>query len=153
MIFVTADGMPPQKRDVVQYSKAGAPKRISHLSPFVDPMSYPLLYWGFQSRSFGWRLNMRHADEHMSAGQKRTLLTQEQYYSHYLMRRDDNPLPHGAGRLFQQWLVDAYCKTESSRLHWVREHQSTLRAAKYKVVQEAQRERERERWVGEREGG
>ena len=36
-------------------------------------------------------------------------------------------MPHGAGRLFQQYLVDAYAKIESQRLDWVRANQQKLR--------------------------
>ena len=66
--------------------------------------------------------------------QTRTRLTIEQYYAFYLMRRDDNVLPHGAGRLFQQWAVDAYCKIEGQRLQWARDNQDTLRAAERDAI-------------------
>eukprot|EP00973_Karenia_brevis_P012189 1655251-Karenia_brevis.AAC.1 len=36
-------------------------------------------------------------------------------------------LPHSAGRLFQQFVVDAYAKLESSRLDWVMRNQGKLR--------------------------
>ena len=36
-------------------------------------------------------------------------------------------LPHSAGRLFQQYLVDAYSKVESQRLEWVLRNQNKLR--------------------------
>ena len=36
-------------------------------------------------------------------------------------------LPHAAGRLFRQWIVDAYAKLESTRLDWVLRNQSKFR--------------------------
>ena len=36
-------------------------------------------------------------------------------------------LPHNAGRLFQQYLVDSYANIESQRLDWVRANQGKLR--------------------------
>ena len=36
-------------------------------------------------------------------------------------------LPHAAGRLFQQYIVDAYAKVESQRLNWVVQNQGKLR--------------------------
>eukprot|EP00973_Karenia_brevis_P053421 7425003-Karenia_brevis.AAC.1 len=36
-------------------------------------------------------------------------------------------LPYAAGRLFQQWTVNAYAKFESTRLEWVLRNQAKLR--------------------------
>ena len=53
------------------------------------------------------------------------------------MRREDaSILPHAAGRLFQQYCVDAYCKAEGQRLHWCRNNQDTLRTEEYQVLQD-----------------
>ena len=133
MVFVSDDGMPPSTRDIVQYSRTGALKRVSEMSCHLDPLSYPLLYWSPNAFGFGWHPKMTHRADRQTAS--RTRLTAEQYYSYYLMRRDDNPLPHGAGRLFQQWVVDAYCKVEGQRLFFARNNQELLRAADYDAVQ------------------
>ena len=60
---------------------------------------------------------LRHAEQRQTATRER--LTIAQYYAYHLMVRNhpdggENPLPHGAGRLFQQWVVDAYSKTFNS---------------------------------------
>ena len=56
-----------------------------------------------------------------------------QFYAFKLMSfPDGNPLPQSAGFLFQQYIVDAYCKAESKRLEYMRTHQAELRAESYK---------------------
>ena len=119
----------------MQYARSnpGYPRRVKETSEHVDPMSYPLLYG--DTAGFGWHCYMQHAEN--ARTQTRTRLTAREYYAHYLMRRDApddparNPLPHGAGRLFQQWVVDAYCKTEGQRLDFLRFNQKQLRADNY----------------------
>uniref|UniRef100_A0A8C5PGY6 ATP-dependent DNA helicase n=1 Tax=Leptobrachium leishanense TaxID=445787 RepID=A0A8C5PGY6_9ANUR len=46
------------------------------------------------------------------------------------IRKDFNPFLN-AGKLTQQYFVDAYVKTEGNRLNYVRQHQSKLRVEKY----------------------
>ena len=55
-----------------------------------------------------------------------------EFYAFRLTQRCDGcddtvELPHAAGRLFQQYLVDAYAKVESERLSWVMRNQGALR--------------------------
>ena len=55
-----------------------------------------------------------------------------EFYAYRMMPRLpaatlDSELPHAAGRLFQQYIVDAYAKVESQRLKWVVEDQKKLR--------------------------
>ena len=60
-----------------------------------------------------------------------------QFYAHQLMRREGGSiLPHAAGRLFQQYCVDAYTKMEAQRLHWVRKNQDKLRVEEYSVLRD-----------------
>ncbi|KAL6527009.1 hypothetical protein OROGR_016099 [Orobanche gracilis] len=41
------------------------------------------------------------------------------------------------GRLYQQYIVDAYCAIEQYRLNWIQSHQETLRTDLYKSVRAA----------------
>ena len=55
-----------------------------------------------------------------------------EFYAYRLMQRipagsDQTELPHSCGRLFQQYVVDAYAKVESTRLTWVMKNQQKLR--------------------------
>ena len=50
-----------------------------------------------------------------------------QYYAYHIIVRHANHLLLGR-RLFQQFLVDMYCKIETERLHYLRREQKSLRA-------------------------
>ena len=65
-------------------------------------------------------------------------VSQSQYYAFQLQNRDDmfSPLLH-AGRLCQEYCVDAWVCAESNRLQWVRTHQAKLRAECYNGLQDA----------------
>ena len=69
--------------------------------------------------------DMQNAPRHGRGGSKR--MSQSQYYAFQLEKRDDifSPLLH-AGRLCQEYYVDAGVCVESNCLHWVRTNQSTL---------------------------
>ena len=98
-------------------------------------MSYPLLFPYGEPR--GWCPELEHHPAHRSERQKHIKLTLLQFYSHQLMRREGKSiLPHAGGRLFQQYCVDAYCKAEAQRLHWVRNNQDTLRSEEYGVLKD-----------------
>ena len=69
----------------------------------------------------------------MVAEQRRTAaytrLTAGEFYSNRLMLRDwDNPLPHAACGLFQQFVCDVYSRVEAQRLNWCRMNQDALRS-------------------------
>src|SRR5258705_395384 len=56
-----------------------------------------------------------------------------------------SPMSHGAfrsvqgGRLFQQYIVDAWASIEQSELNWVRHNQKTIRADLYDGLRDALR--------------
>ena len=54
-----------------------------------------------------------------------------QYYSYRLAIRPAFSAIHCGGKLFQQYLVDAYVKTEGTRLEWIRRNQRQLRMEQY----------------------
>ena len=108
---------------------------MSELHEIVDPLSYPLLFP--KGKPLGWTTTMIHSCEHQSKNAKRTRLTVLQFYAHQLMRREGaSILPHAAGKLFQQYCVDAYCKAEGQRLCWMRNNQGLLRSEDYGVLKE-----------------
>ena len=134
-VFVGADGHPPSHKDIVVYPCGQEKHRVSELNPDVDPMSYILLFP--RKGPPGWCPGLKHYSNGTQPAAIRTRLTTLQCYAHQLMRREPpegqeeaSILPHAAGRLFQQYCVDAYCKAEGQRLHWYRNNQanfSTLR--------------------------
>ncbi|XP_039610024.1 uncharacterized protein LOC120529870 [Polypterus senegalus] len=61
----------------------------------------------------------------------RVRVTQMQYYGYRLSIREDfNPVLN-AGRLTQQYIVDAYVKTEANRLNYICQNQPKLHVEKY----------------------
>ncbi|XP_065215463.1 uncharacterized protein LOC135842058 [Planococcus citri] len=130
--FVTdADGCPSPQFDFFIYSKkqSFAIHRIPHLNPHVDPLSYPLL---FPYGDPGWKPGMSH--NMIFASDKRVVTTQLQFYCYRFAIRDKFSLLHSSGKLFQQYVVDAYVKVEGSRLAFIRSHQKELRSEKYNVL-------------------
>ena len=125
-VFIGEDGAPPANRDVVIYPKDTPPQRISYMSGNLDPMCYPLL---FPSGDLGWYDAI---EEHRTA--TRTRFTMQQFYCYRLAIREEFSRIHSGGKLFQQYAVDAYVKTEGCRLYYIRNNQAKLRVELYNSV-------------------
>ncbi|KAK6013623.1 hypothetical protein OSTOST_21058 [Ostertagia ostertagi] len=98
---------------------------IRDIDKICDPLTYPLL---FPTGEGGWDPSMTN----ISGGR----ITQKEYYSYLLSIRDSfNPILY-AGKLFQQFAVDAYVKIEQNRLNFQRRNQLTLRADSYRGLQD-----------------
>ncbi|OMP11284.1 DNA helicase PIF1, ATP-dependent [Corchorus olitorius] len=67
----------------------------------------------------------------------RQFLTMREYYAYLIQQRspDKSTLLRG-GRLFQQFIVDAYAIIEEARLRYIREHQKTLRTEMFREVRD-----------------
>ncbi|XP_021950614.1 uncharacterized protein LOC110847857 [Folsomia candida] len=138
VLFQNADGEPPLERDILIHCRPNEndlnPKRterINILDPNLEPMVYPLLFpYGDQSWGIDLKLNRPPSLANMRQpfANPRTRITQMQYYGYRLSIRDElNPFLC-AGKLTQQYFVDAYVKTEANRLNFCRQNQGTLRA-------------------------
>ncbi|XP_030066701.1 uncharacterized protein LOC115475101 [Microcaecilia unicolor] len=140
-IFQNTEGEPPLHRDLIIHCRntekqTNQTEIISVLDPNLEPMVYPLLFpYGDQSWGINIPLseqpeclrNMRNKDK-----KTRIRVTQMQYYGYRFAIRDDfNPFL-SAGKLTQQYFVDAYIKTEANRLNYIRQNQKLLRVEKYK---------------------
>lgn len=124
-VFHSADGAPPENRDITIHPKSGILQNISILSRLCDPMCYPLL---FPYGDSGWTTNLKKA-----VGQG--YVSQLQWYSYHFAIRDGNFNQFiNAGKLTHQFMVDAYCKTEANRLNWCRKNQNTIRAEDYDIL-------------------
>jgi len=106
-------------RDIVLQYRDGQLQHVSELHRSYDALQYPLL---FPHGTDGYHINLRRRN-----GKK---VTQMAYYAFHIMVRDTNHLLR-ARRLFQQFLVDAYCKIETERLMFIRREQKKLRADSY----------------------
>ena len=96
------------------------------MSANCDPMVYPLL---FPRGEIGWHKDLKHVPQKNAA--KRNAVTLLQFYSHHLAVHEGFSVLHSAGKLFQQYVVDAYVKIEASRLNYLRHNQSQLRVELY----------------------
>ena len=121
-VFVGRDGVPPD-RDLVVYPRGDHLQTISCLSPHADPLIYPLL---FPHGELGWRMGMQHVPE--NASRVRQQLTHLQHYAYRLAVRPGFSVLHSAGKLLQQFTVDAYTRVVATRLQFLRQHQALFRA-------------------------
>ena len=125
-IFVGDDGAPPIHRDIVVYPIGQQRERIAYISCHLDPMVYPLL---FPNGEPGWHIDMPHV-EHRQTRVRNKVIMQE-FYSYRLAIRDGFSAMHQAGKLLQQYIVDAYVKVEGCRLKFIQNNQAQLRVTLY----------------------
>ncbi|UYV81455.1 hypothetical protein LAZ67_20001239 [Cordylochernes scorpioides] len=130
IIFQNADGEPPLERDLIIHCRSlpneRKTQRISILDPNLEPMVYPILF-PYEDQSWTPNLKLSYNPscvrnvQRAPAANPRTRITHMQYYEYRLSIRDEfNPLL-SAGKLTQQYFVDAYVKLESNRLQYIRQ--------------------------------
>ncbi|UYV82863.1 hypothetical protein LAZ67_22001131, partial [Cordylochernes scorpioides] len=141
-IFVDQDGHVPSNRDIAVFPHDRGLVRISPLNPNCDPMTYPLL---FPAGDPGWAIGILH-EENMRTS-TRNHVTMLQFYSYRLAIRPGFSPIHYGRRLFQQYVVDAYVKTEGNRLNYIRQNQSLLRVELYQGLMDYIHEQEHSRGV------
>ncbi|PNY00838.1 ATP-dependent DNA helicase PIF1 [Trifolium pratense] len=123
------------RRDIVVEHKRKGLQRIKEYHPKFMAMQYPLL---FPYGEDGFHLDILHSPNPKKKKTKRTKVTMREYYAYRIQQRscEANTLICG-GRLFQQYVVDAYTAIEEERLRWYRQHQTVLRTDLYKNVCDA----------------
>jgi hypothetical protein len=96
------------------------------------PLHYVLLFpHGDPGWHYGLQLQNRHGTR------QRMRLEQRTFYRYYLhVREAFSPLFY-AGRLLQQYIVDAYVACETTALDWLRSHQQSIRADVYTGLADA----------------
>ena len=93
------------------------------------PSHYALL---FPNGDHGWHWGLRLNDA------KRSKLKQRPYYRYRLHQRSNEyPILFKAGRLFQQYLIDAWAIFNQNKLNWIANHQSDLRFDLYHGLEDA----------------
>lgn len=135
MVFVSADGEPPMERDIVVYRRNPRNNQYALLNikitdPNLDPMTYAIF---FPYGEPGWQpaLETEHYLSARERGRQRVTVTLLQWRSAQFSVRDEfNPILN-AGKLTQQFMVDAYTQIEASRLLFNRLNQTRLRASEY----------------------
>ena len=128
-VFFGEGGAPLVHNDITVYHKEkDCPmQKLSHLSSNCGPMVYPLL---FPRGDLAWVLGTPHTQKHCTS--KRQTVTHLQYYSYHLAVWEEFAPIHCGRKLFKQYLVDAYMKTDSSCLEFIHSNQNTLWVELYK---------------------
>ena len=145
-------------QDIVVQLRGGDLKRIHHGSPAYIPLHYTLIY---PKGDQGWHYHMTLAQgqesrgpahnsddnnegesedgsENEHGGRGRNQLSCARYHAYRIhWREQQNGLLLMAGKLFQQYVVDAWAQIEQAKLSWARFNQSTLRAEVYSGLADA----------------
>nr|XP_017237579.1 PREDICTED: uncharacterized protein LOC108210701 [Daucus carota subsp. sativus] len=121
-------------RDVVVHTKTSGPKRISFIHPLFMALQYPIL---FPYAENGFHKGIKYKTIDSNTKKKRKNVTLKEYHSYQLhIRPNEGMTLRYGGRLFQQYIVDAFSVIEQTRLHWYRTHQSTVRADMYQNIRD-----------------
>src|SRR6185436_19643988 len=100
-------------------------QRINPNSGHVDPMVFPLLFALVES---GWYINVKNA---LPQRIDLSLTPADFYASGIATRKDQFNQLHHTGKLFQQYIVHAYCTVECQRLDYMHHNQEQLRVECY----------------------
>ena len=112
------------ERDIIVENQSSGLQRIygSHLSYMA--LQYPLL---FPYGEDGYRSNIPYKNFDGTRSRKRESITMREYYAYRLQQwSHKSKILLLGGRLFQQFIVDAYTSIEEERLQWVRQNQLKL---------------------------
>ncbi|KAJ8892472.1 hypothetical protein PR048_005052 [Dryococelus australis] len=113
---VTLTIKPGLGKDPNVYNLPAAVNEVAAI--FVDdPMTYPLI---FPHGEHGYTSGLSHS---VIVSGSRNIVTGNQYR---IMQRCHFSILHHSGKLFQQYVVDAYCKAESFRISFIRRNQGKL---------------------------
>ncbi|XP_071688069.1 uncharacterized protein [Rutidosis leptorrhynchoides] len=111
--------------DILIEQRGGFPQRVNELHPRYMSLQYPLAFvYGEQ----GFDPSMTLIDRSTNNRRKRKKVTMNRYYSYQLHSRMGlYDLLLRTGRLFQQYVVTAYCSIELSRIDYIRNKQQDIR--------------------------
>uniref|UniRef100_A0A6N2KG64 Helitron helicase-like domain-containing protein n=1 Tax=Salix viminalis TaxID=40686 RepID=A0A6N2KG64_SALVM len=115
-------------RDIIIESYSRNLRRISKLHPKFMSLQYPLL---FPYGEDGYHTDILFTNQEHYTPSKRQKVTMIAYYAYVIQERlgDSSTLTKG-GRLYQQFLVDAFMNVEQERLDFIRSNQENLRILK-----------------------
>jgi hypothetical protein len=141
--LMPGDGSEPTLgRSIKVQTTAGAPMRVNELNGAYDPLHFVLLHPRGESgfhKQIPAAPKVTRSRGTATIGTRQPFLTPREYAAYFCHDRQvaDNFLMVYANRLFQEWLVDQYCRMESERLNYIKTHQTELRADLYKGLADA----------------
>ncbi|XP_024011330.1 uncharacterized protein LOC112086593 [Eutrema salsugineum] len=116
---------------IIECKKTGNLKRISELHPAYLLLQYPLLF-PYSEDGFRLGIDIGFVD---TEGRKRLHITMREFFAFRIHERvGESPIILLSGRLFQQFLVDAYTMIETDRLRFISMNQSKLRCENYDKI-------------------
>ncbi|KAF7839029.1 putative PIF1 DNA helicase/replication protein A1-like protein [Senna tora] len=126
--------MSTSARDIIVENKSGTLQHIDELHPLYLPMQYPLL---FPYGEDGYRPDTLYRDGSINEDRKQRHVTLRQFFAYKLQeRRRDFSMILKAGKLTQQFTVDAFTSVESQHTSYVRFHQKKLHSENYDTITE-----------------
>ncbi|XP_024009422.1 uncharacterized protein LOC112084504 [Eutrema salsugineum] len=121
-------------RDIVIESMSGRWKRISELHPAYLPLQYPLLF-PYGEDGFRLGIDIGYVDK---KGRKSLQITMREFFAFWVQERfGESPTIVMSGRLYQQFLVDAFTMIESNRLRFISMNQQKLRSETFDNIKDA----------------
>ena len=140
-VVIPGDGdQPTSARDIVLHRRGGGLREITDLHPLYPSLHYVLL---FPTGQMGWHLfipyiqpenpgNENAEDNQDDPRVGRDKVTQMEYFRYRLHpRQGESNHIFRAGKLFQEYAVDAWATTEQGRLNFIKHNQSKIRAETY----------------------
>ncbi|XP_074373685.1 uncharacterized protein LOC141714035 [Apium graveolens] len=116
-------------RDIIIQAKAGGFQRVTNVHPKLMALQYPIL---FPTGEDGYHKDIYYAETEENKGKTRHMCSMKDFYSYRLhIRHNQGMSARLGGRLFQQYVVDAFSTIEQARLWWFRTHQTTIRNELY----------------------
>ncbi|RDX46067.1 hypothetical protein OH76DRAFT_1330930, partial [Lentinus brumalis] len=124
-------------RQIAIRLQSGDLQFISHLNPLYAPLHYVLLFPRGQQ---GWHINIPSL-QGANGTRRAEHVSQRCYYSYVLHPRiiqgSEVDYLFRAGRLLQEYMVDAWASVEASSLAWIQFHQKDIRADLYQGLLDA----------------
>ncbi|XP_074327314.1 uncharacterized protein LOC141665237 [Apium graveolens] len=128
-------------------SASGRKNQVGPSNEVATLLQYPLL---FPYGDYGFHLDIplhnkkpkvpdeNVSDLHPDETQHRTTIIMREYYAYKLMICPEEGMNlHLGGRLWQQFVVDAFSAVEQYRLDWIRAHQNIIRSDLYKSIRDS----------------
>lgn len=151
-VLLPGDGsVPTDHRDIILRKRGGGLQRICEGHPSYHALHYVLMFPHGEYQPYllptslnadvpttgesGWHNNMP-ANRDPESSRKR--VTMKQFFAFRLFPREgEADTIFRMGKLFQQYVVDAWAATEQDRLFWYKTNQSTVRAELYQGLRDA----------------
>ena len=125
VIFSSNDGAPPARTFII-HTRDNSLQDINIVNKHLDGLCYPIL---FPSGGHGFEMGLQHVPEFSTA--HRHTVTMREFLKFHLCERDYfNPILF-SGLLFQQYLVDTFCRMEQNNLNFLRSNQDKLYSENY----------------------